>query len=98
MEATNLRNLHDTINENLEAIRSQNINISTWDPILARILSRIWDSESDEKYEHQLTESNKLQEFSGMMQFLEKRFKCLETTSSNKEERTYYKPTNQPTN
>lgn len=84
--AANLKNLHDTFNENLEALKSQNIDISTWDPVLTRILSRIWDSETDEKYEHQLIEPNKVQEFSAMMQFLEKRFKCLETSSTLREE------------
>ncbi|KAI5644506.1 hypothetical protein NE865_03395 [Phthorimaea operculella] len=85
--AHNLRNLHDTINENLEALKCQDIDISTWDPILARILSKKWDSETDEKYENQLDEPNKLQKFSDMMKFLEKRFKCLETTMSSKDDR-----------
>ncbi|KAI5642141.1 hypothetical protein NE865_05833 [Phthorimaea operculella] len=74
-----LRDMHDCINESLEALKSQNIEVSTWGPILSRIVSRKWDQDTNMKYEDQLEEPNKLQEFGKMMKFLEKRFKSLES-------------------
>lgn len=49
-----------------------------------RILSKVWDPETDDKYEQQLEEPNKMpsQRFSS---FVDKRFKCLETTKASKQ-------------
>ncbi|XP_022824808.1 uncharacterized protein LOC111355259 [Spodoptera litura] len=77
-----LRNMHDCINESLEALKTQNINISTWSPILTRMVNRKWDPDTNMRYEDQLQEPNKLQDFKELMKFLEKRFKSLESSAN----------------
>lgn len=82
--AAGLRDMHDTIKECLESLKHQGIDISTWDPILARLLARKWDQQTDSKYEDQLQHPNKLESFEEMLQFLEKRFKSLKSYDQQK--------------
>lgn len=77
--AAQLRDMHDTINECLEALKNQRINTSSWGPLLIRIVSRKWDEETNTKYEDQLQNRNKIQSFDEMMKFMENRFNCLKS-------------------
>lgn len=64
--------MHSYINESLEALQNLNIVISTWRPILTRLVSRKWDQDTNMKYEDQPEETNKIQDFAKMMKLLEK--------------------------
>lgn len=75
-----LRDMHDTVRECLEALKNQGIDTTSWSPILIRLITRKWDVETNIKYEYQLEDSTKIQDLEQLMKFLEKRFKCLETS------------------
>ncbi|XP_063923015.1 golgin subfamily A member 6-like protein 25 [Zophobas morio] len=63
-----LKKLHDTTKECLEALNNLDIQTDTWGPILTKIVSQKWDTETNRLYEQSLTKPHDMQEFEKMME------------------------------
>ena len=64
--------------ECLEALNNLDIQTDTWGPILTKIVSQKWDTETNRLYEQSLTNPHDMQEFKKMMEFLQTRFLSFE--------------------
>ncbi|KAJ3650181.1 hypothetical protein Zmor_021885 [Zophobas morio] len=84
--AEKLKKLHDTTKECLEALNNLDIQTDTWGPILTKIVSQKWDTETNRLYEQSLNNPHDMQEFEKMMEFLQTRFLSLEIITANKKE------------
>ncbi|XP_031331852.1 uncharacterized protein LOC116162377 [Photinus pyralis] len=76
-----IRRLHDTTHECLKAISNQGIETIAWGPIVARIIARTWDAESNKLFEQSLKTPNKTPSLQELMEFLKMRFQSLEVLS-----------------
>ncbi|CAK1602041.1 unnamed protein product [Parnassius mnemosyne] len=94
---TNIKKIHDTTQECLNAIKNLGIDISTWDPIIVYLLTQKLDNETHHDYVQSLKcprELPKLQEF---LKFLEQTFTSMES-GRRKQDNTHQKshiPSNQ---
>lgn len=77
--ATNIKRIHDTTNECLNAIKKLDVDISTWDPILVHLLSQKLDTDSYNDYIEAILEPRELPNLAEFMRFLEAKFTSLES-------------------
>lgn len=107
--AANIKKLHDTANECLNAIKKLDVDISTWDPILVHLLSQKLDTDSYNDYIEVIQEPRELPNLAEFMRFLESKFTSLEsvrrkqdrTSNDQQQQRSPAGPSNnkyQPTN
>lgn len=74
-----LKELLDTSNECLHALRNLDINVENWDIMVIYILSLKLDGESRKQWEMKISDSSdELPTFSQFQSFLEQRFRALE--------------------
>ncbi|XP_045541882.1 uncharacterized protein LOC123723347 [Papilio machaon] len=76
-----LKNLYNTVNESLVALKNLGMEVDAWGPILTRIITRKWDKSTNHLNELSLDNPHKRQEFAEIMKFMDKRIKSLEITS-----------------
>lgn len=93
--AHKLKALHDTVRECLEALNNLNVDTTTWGPLINRVISQKWDSETNRLYEQSLLDPHKIQLLDDQMRFLQTRFQSLEalvhTKATPPKERQYQK-------
>lgn len=77
--ATAIRILHDTVKENLHAIKNLGVDIATWGAWLVPFLTKKLDSETIKSYEMSLKNPKEIQTTNGLLEFLEQRYQLLET-------------------
>ncbi|XP_055306475.1 uncharacterized protein LOC129570781 [Sitodiplosis mosellana] len=72
-----LKNLFDTANECLMAIKNYNVNIKDWDPLIIHILKKKLHKSTVIDYESKLNDVRELQTLSSFLQYVEHRFMAL---------------------
>lgn len=82
--AEKIKQLHDVTNECLETVNNLEINTKIWGPLISRIVVRKWDSETNKLHEQSQKQSNKIQDFEKLMEFLKTRFQMLEAMNESK--------------
>lgn len=83
---TAIKRLHDVTLESLHAIKNLGIDTKSWDPLLVYILSQKLDSDSFAEYIESLTNSRELPILQDFMDFLEKKFTTLESSSQRRQD------------
>lgn len=80
--STSLKELLDTTNDCLNALKNLNIDVTTWDVIIIHIVTFKLDSETRKQWEFSISshDSNELPTFGEFAAFLENRFRALEFT------------------
>lgn len=82
--ANNIRDLIDTSQETLNALRALTIDISSWDPLLLFIITQKLCKETHRAWETQIQAETNLPKFCEFITFLENRFRMLEILSDRK--------------
>lgn len=77
-----IRLLYDTTSECLKAINNLGIETLQWGPLIGRIISRKWDAQTNRLFEQGLKNPHEVQDYSTIMDFLERRFKSLEAINT----------------
>lgn len=72
--ADNLRRLHDTTKECLNALNNLKIDTKTWDPILLYILTQKLDKDTHKAFEQSLQNHREVQPLQKFLTFLETKF------------------------
>ncbi|KAG7295329.1 hypothetical protein JYU34_022341 [Plutella xylostella] len=80
LSISNIKRLHDTANESLNAIKNLGIDITSWDPLLVYLLSQKIDVELYNDYMESLKQPRELPKLADFMEFLEIKFTTLETS------------------
>lgn len=95
--ASNIKKVHDTTNECLNAIKNLGVDISTWDPMIVYLIAQKLDSDTYNDYIDSLPEPRDLPYLRDFLSYLEGKFIALET-SRRKIETPKYTPqsNNQP--
>lgn len=75
-----LKRLHDTTLEALNAVKNLGIDISTWDPLLVHLLSQKLDNESFNDYNECLEQPRELPTLTDFLNFLECKFTTMESS------------------
>lgn len=78
--AQNIKKLHDTTKECLNAIKSLGVNTITWDPLLVYILANKLDADTHSDYVASLKQPRELPKLSEFMDFLESKFTAMESS------------------
>ncbi|CAG5022255.1 unnamed protein product [Parnassius apollo] len=86
-----IKRLHDTTLETLNAVKNLGVDISTWNPLLVHLLSQKLDNETFNDYNESLEQPRELPTLKDFLAFLEGKFTTLET-SRRKQEPTTQKP------
>lgn len=89
-----IKRMHDTTQECLNAIKNLGVNITSWDPIIVHILGQKLDSETYTDYIQSLKNSRELPILKEFLEFLETKFFSLEA-SRRKQEIVPQRPLNQ---
>lgn len=77
--ANGVKLLLDTTSECLSALKSMNIDVSTWDILVIHLVAQKLDHESRKQWEQRISDySDQLPKFSEFSAFLESRFRSLE--------------------
>lgn len=74
----NIRELIDTVQESLNALRGLEIDFSSWDPLLLFIVIQKLSKDTHKAWEINLQGSADLPKFAELIEFLENRFRMLE--------------------
>lgn len=80
-----LKNLHDTVNECMLAIKNIGIQTKYWDPLINHIILKKLASETIKDYELKLIDIRECQSFSDMLKYLESRFLALQAAETKYE-------------
>ncbi|XP_047988411.1 uncharacterized protein LOC125228017 [Leguminivora glycinivorella] len=75
-----IKRLHDTTNECLNAIRNLGVDIVSWDPLIVHILSQKLDPESHTEYVESLKNPRDLPTLKDFLDFLEMKFTSYEAS------------------
>ncbi|XP_063370775.1 uncharacterized protein LOC134659099 [Cydia amplana] len=75
-----IKRLHDTTNECLNAIRNLGVDTSSWDPLIVHILSQKLDAESHTEYVESLKNPRDLPTLKEFLDFLEMKFTSFEAS------------------
>lgn len=81
--AMGLKVLHDTVNECVMAIKSYNVNIDQWDPLLAHLIMKKLNATTILDYEKSLIDVKEFQKTSELLEYIEKRFLALSSAEIN---------------
>ncbi|XP_058982805.1 uncharacterized protein LOC131804242 isoform X3 [Musca domestica] len=84
LSAASIRNLVDSVNESIHALRAMGIPLEHADPIIARIIIRKLDKDGLIQYEHNVKKSKEIQKLEDVMDFLEQQYQALEASTSKK--------------
>lgn len=76
-----IKQLHDTTQECLHALKNSGIDTTSWDPILLHILVKKLDRASHMLYERSIMNPKELQKVDHFLTFLEQHFYTMETMS-----------------
>lgn len=83
-----IKRMHDSTIETLNAIKNLGVDTTTWDPILVHLLTQKMDSETYSEYLESVKDKRELPVLKELLEFLESRFTNLETSSRRKQEPT----------
>lgn len=75
-----IKNIHDTTNECLHAIKNLDVDIASWDPILVHLLSQKLDTDTHNDYIESLKSPRELPVLADFLTFLEYKFTSLESS------------------
>ncbi|CAH2098139.1 unnamed protein product [Euphydryas editha] len=91
--AAQIKKLHDTTMECLNAIKAMGIDIANWDPLMVYILSQKLDTQTHQDYIESLSKPRDLPSLSEFLNFSETKFKSLESSKRRQdpERPNYYK-------
>lgn len=95
-----LKQLHDTTQEHLHAIKNLKVDTKSWGSLLAHIIIKKVDTETHKLYEQTLKDPREIPQLNDVLTFLENRFQSLEALGENKKrtqqkERTTYNRPNE---
>ncbi|XP_028166029.1 uncharacterized protein LOC114356863 [Ostrinia furnacalis] len=91
--AFNIKRLHDTTNECLNAIKNLGVDITTWDPMIVYCMAQKLDAETYNDYIDSLPEPRDLPYLKDFLSFLEGKFIALETARRKSETNKYSQST-----
>lgn len=78
--ASNIKRMHDTTMENLNAISNLHVKTEDWDPLLVHILLQKLDAETKQSYIESLKNSREIPKLCDFICFLENKFMALESS------------------
>ncbi|KAL0883539.1 hypothetical protein ABMA27_015693 [Loxostege sticticalis] len=90
--ASNIKKLHDTTNECLNAIKNLGVDISTWDPMIVYLITQKLDAETYNEYINSLPDPRDLPYLQDFLSYLEGKFIALETARRKIETPKYTQP------
>lgn len=80
--SSQLRTMHDTVNECVMAIQNMKIKVDGWDPLLVHILLHKLDKETLKHYEYQLKDVKEPQKLCDFLVFIETRSMAMQSAEN----------------
>lgn len=81
----NIKRIHDTTLECLNAIKNLGVDTSTWDPILVHLLAQKLDVETHQEYTESVKQPKKLPALQEFLDYLENKFTTMESSRRKQE-------------
>ncbi|XP_031329398.1 uncharacterized protein LOC116160346 [Photinus pyralis] len=93
-DAHQVRMLHDTIHECREGINNIGHDTTSWGPIITKLISRKWDTETNRIFEQSLKNPTETPALEEVMEFMKSRFQSLEALAMKRGDQppSSYKP------
>lgn len=89
-----IKRLHDTTLETLNAVKNLGVDISTWDPLIVHLLAQKLDNDSFNDYNESLENARELPTLKEFLAFLEAKFTTMESSRRKHEQTTPRLPMN----
>ena len=94
--AASIKSLHDTTKECILGLKAQGVPVNHWDVILAHIVLRKVDDETQRAFEQSLDDNKRLLKIDEVLKFMEHRFQSLEVRGKDEKHNSTSKATAAP--